>query len=240
RLPKPGFLATPDFGERLSFILAAPALLVGIAPQVLLAAGGIADESNLLPADAASRGVLPQTLGYRVGTSQWLPTAGWIALVLIVAVFAALRSGSVRTISPVYRAGQAAPSATTSSTTASSATTPSATALSERAPMTEAGVTAEESGDISPAAPVDVWHDLAPVFRSSWALPGIDWLLSGVEDESDEEGTLDEATDEDETDAVAAPDETAGPSAGGPGATRITPSKTTTATRGAENTGGPA
>ncbi|HEX6122916.1 MAG TPA: proton-conducting transporter membrane subunit [Ktedonobacterales bacterium] len=168
----PSFLANLTFGEALGAIFAVLALLIGFAPQWLLAVGGVAAASDLVQPDAAANSIVLGRFGYQIGASQWAPTIAWIVLAALAVIFGLLRLGMARVWQPAQTAGYVPALATPEEVEAA-------------------------SGEPPLAEPTEVWKDLAPAFRSSWALPASDWLLSGVEDDT-ETSALVEAGDEDE------------------------------------------
>jgi formate hydrogenlyase subunit 3/multisubunit Na+/H+ antiporter MnhD subunit len=175
----PARKATPfsdlTFGEALGAIFAALALVIGFAPQWLLAVGGIAAAGDLVQPDAAAKSIALQRFGYQVGTSQWAPTIAWIILAVLALIFGLMRLGMARVFRPAQTAGYVP-----------------ALAATEEADMGEAML----------AEPAEVWKDLTPAFHSSWALPAGDWLLSGVEDDAETPDSA-EITDEADEDAEA-------------------------------------
>ncbi len=156
-----------NVGEALGIIFGVLALAIGIVPQWLLAWGAIPAAGDLTQSGTAQASITLETLGYRVAGTEWAPTGAWIALALLAAVFVGLRYGMRRVAAPGALAG-------------------------ETFPTVEEEEHEEESGL---AAPADLWKILEPAFHSGWALPGVNWLLAGVEDEG-EDGVGDEAESE--------------------------------------------
>jgi formate hydrogenlyase subunit 3/multisubunit Na+/H+ antiporter MnhD subunit len=186
---RPGPFANLEFGEALGAICAALALVIGAVPQWLLAAGCVAAAGDLVQPGAAATSIALHAMGYSVGLSQWLPTIAWLAILLLAAVFLGLRYGMARVVAPANLAGQ---------------------------PTLAAAEVEEETEESGLSAPTDLWKDLSPAFRSNWTLPGTDWLLSGVEDDSEaevlpadesEEAEEDELSGEGEEEATVLRDE---------------------------------
>jgi NADH:ubiquinone oxidoreductase subunit 5 (subunit L)/multisubunit Na+/H+ antiporter MnhA subunit len=177
---KAGPFSNLTFGEALGAIFAALALLIGFAPQWLLAGGGLAAAGDLVQPGAVAKDVALRRFGYQIGASQWDPTIAWIILAILVVIFGLMRFGMARVSQPAQTAGYVP-----------------ALALADPAEP-EAVETAEaELGEAPLTEPAEIWTDLTPAFRSSWALPASDWLLSGVEDDSDTAQPA-EALDEEE------------------------------------------
>jgi NADH:ubiquinone oxidoreductase subunit 5 (subunit L)/multisubunit Na+/H+ antiporter MnhA subunit len=149
-------------------VLAALALLVGIAPALLL--GGFSGVATVpvLGLDTLGGLVFTNPLGYGTNASQWAVGVAWITLALVAVVLYIMRPSATRAPSPAFTGGHDA------------GTAQDLTSASEdeslASPLTE---------------PAQAWADLRPAFDSPWALPGGDWLLAGADDEeSDDEAAL--------------------------------------------------
>lgn len=151
-----------DLRELPGLVFAALALVVGIAPQLLLNFGATLAASDLVQYHAMDGAVRTLSLGYTSGSGQWLPTLAWLALVVLVVVFALLRPGGARVAKPALFSGQAAADVT------------DPTAATELATMPH---------------PADTWRDLTPALASVFTLPAGEWLLPVTDEEAVDELT---------------------------------------------------
>lgn len=166
----------PSWGERLRSVqpveliglaLAVLALIIGIVPQWLFLLGGQDAAQSLLQPGTLAPTFQVTTLGYVAGASQWLPSLAWIAVAILV-VLAAL-------VAEIARPSPRVPSP---------ARSPEVSAEAVPVPAGAAALT-----PVGPAAlasmsePAAVWKDLAGAIDSGWTVPGINWLLSDLEEE---------------------------------------------------------
>lgn len=162
-----------DLHHAPGVILAALALVVGIAPQLLFRFGGLLAGNALLQQsglDATTRVTLS---GYSTGAGQWLPTLSWLAVIVLVALLAVVIPRGQRVAKP---------------------------ALAALTPDEDADRPYEMVGLAEPA---DAWDELAPAMQSIWTLPGSLWLLAGTdEDEEPPVLTDDERAAEDDAYAL--------------------------------------
>lgn len=176
----PRRLTVADLRYTPGVILAALALVIGIAPQLLLRVGATLAGNALLTSSGLDTATRVSFSGYSSGPGQWLPTLSWLGVVVLVALLAVLAPRGTRVAAP---------------------------ALATEAAQRDDEDRAREMTGL--AEPVDAWDELAPAMQSMWTLPGSLWLLAGTDedeeppvlanDEDDED--LDEfETDEPETD----------------------------------------
>lgn len=188
--PRPPFRVTRErvlawLVEAPAVLLALLAVIVAVAPQALLAVGAIPGASALLQPGAANT-VVPATLGYAAGPILVLPTLAWLAFAVLLALRVFLVPAGARQTRPVFLAGQAEP---ISAETAGAA---EAVEVAEGAEPAEVAASAEpvEGAEVAELAglpaPDETWHELRPAFTSGWTLPGSEWLLKGLDDESAE------------------------------------------------------
>lgn len=157
------------------------ALLLGIAPQVFLSWTGLPAAGVLVQSGLADSAVLLRPLGYQAQGGTWLPTAAWIAAVLLGLVTVALREGSARIARPVVLAGQE----------------PEAPTELEEAETPQ-----------TLASPVEAWSEVKSSFTSTWANPTYPLLLAGVEDEPGMDETDEFVDDEDAEGGIVEAEET--------------------------------
>lgn len=83
-----------DLHELPAIVLAALALIVGIAPQLLLNFGGKLSATTLVQRGALDSAASVSQLGYVTGVGQWLPSLAWLTVIVLVVVLAFLRPDS--------------------------------------------------------------------------------------------------------------------------------------------------
>jgi hypothetical protein len=151
-------------------ILAVLLVIVAVAPQVLLAAGGARLAAGALVQVGTIDAAAPATtLGYTVGPAQLLATLAWLAILVLAVLRIFIVPVGGREARPLYLAGQK--------------------------PVARAAGEAEEPAEMQDLpVPREAWHELGPAFTSPWALPGSEWLLKGTDDE--EEAVLVEPPEE--------------------------------------------
>lgn len=167
------------------------ALALGIAPQVFLGWTGLPAAGVLVQSGLADGAVTLRPLGYSAVGGAWLPTAAWIAVVLLALVMVALREGTARVARPVVLSGQ------------------------EPEALAELANGANGEAPEALAAPVEVWSEVKSSFTSGWANPTYRVLLLGVEDEVPAGTEAEDAADEEEDGATTPEAE------GKPGATSV-------------------
>jgi formate hydrogenlyase subunit 3/multisubunit Na+/H+ antiporter MnhD subunit len=171
----PRRLTVADLRYTPGVILAVLALVVGIAPQLLLRVGATLAGNALLTSSGLDTATRVSFSGYSSGPGQWLPTLSWLGVVVLVVLLAVLAPRGTRVAAP---------------------------ALATEAAQRDDEDRAREMTGL--AEPVDAWDELAPAMQSMWTLPGSLWLLAGT-DEDEEPPVLandgdDEDLDEFETD----------------------------------------
>ncbi|HEX6797339.1 MAG TPA: proton-conducting transporter membrane subunit [Ktedonobacterales bacterium] len=192
--------ALETLSEAPAVALALLAVIVAVAPQLLLVVGAIPAVGALLPPGEANT-VAAAQLGYSTSTVQALPTLAWGAFVIFFALRIFLVPGGARQTRPIALAGDAAGAAPGEPTPALAPASAATTAPSGAEPVeTQAEAEGETEAEVARELaglpePVDAWADLGPAFRSAWTLPGAEWLVRGVEEESSDA----EAEGEDET-----------------------------------------
>ena len=191
-------------------VLALLAVIVAVAPQLLLVIGAIPAVGALLPPGEANAVVAVQ-LGYTTSTAQALPTLAWGAFVIFFALRIFLVPGGARQSRPITLAGGTAsmpPGEPVPVPVSASAPTSEAVVAGAEQSEGQTDSPVETEGEVARELvglpePVDAWADLGPAFRSAWTLPGAEWLVRGVEEESGatEDESEDGTNDEDETGA---------------------------------------
>lgn len=158
-------------------VLALLAVIVAVAPQLLLAIGAIPAVGALLP-PAQVNTVTATQLGYATDGVQVLPTLAWGAFVIFFALRIFLVPGGARQTRPVALAGLAPsePAPVPVPAVAGAAEGPDAVGTEDERARELVGL----------PEPADAWADLGLAFRSGWTLPGAEWLVRGVEEESGE------------------------------------------------------
>ncbi|MGH2487956.1 MAG: hypothetical protein ACRDHE_18295, partial [Ktedonobacterales bacterium] len=162
-------LTLADLRYTPGVIFAALALVIGIAPQLLLRFGATLAGNALLTSSGLDGATRVSFSGYISGTGQWLPTLSWLGVVVLVALLAVVVPRGSRVAAP---------------------------ALAPEAALGDDEDRAREMAGL--AEPVDAWDELAPAMQSMWTLPGSLWLLAGT-DEDEEPPVLanDDEDDED-------------------------------------------
>ncbi|HEV2459499.1 MAG TPA: proton-conducting transporter membrane subunit [Ktedonobacterales bacterium] len=142
-------------------ILAVLLVIVAVAPQVLIGAGGIRLAAGaLVQAGTIDAAAPATTLGYTVGPAQLLATLAWLAILVLAVLRIFIVPVGGREARPLYLAGQK--------------------------PVARAAEEAEEAAEMQDLpAPREAWHELGPAFTSPWVLPGAEWLLKGTDDEEE-------------------------------------------------------
>ena len=148
------------------------ALAAAVAPQALFALGGVLAAGSLVQFGTVDLAAQTLPMGYSAAGAQWMPTVGWIGLVVLGALFAFLLQGRARVRRPLVLAGQTI--------------TPA---------EDEDRAQAEGLAD-----PVAAWSDLSSAFTSFWTMPGGSRLLRDLDDEAVAEAVNEELADEDELD----------------------------------------
>lgn len=173
-----GRMVTEYLRDLPATLLAALALVAGISPALVIGwFGRMAAESLLVPGSLPTKLTL-ELAGYTIGPIQWLGTLAWLVAALVAgAALLAVRPGAARSTVPVFRSGLAE-----ESSVGTTVVTPSAAEV-----KAEAALDAERSPGLS--EPQVAWSDLRPAFDSAWTLPAGEWLLSGIDDEEDDEST---------------------------------------------------
>lgn len=149
-------------------LIAALALIVGVAPQLLFRFGGLLAGNALLQSSGLDATTHLTLSGYSVGTGQWLPVLSWLAVIVLVALLGVLIPRGQRVAKPglVGETKDDDP---------------------ERG-LEMAGL----------AEPADAWDELAPAMQSMWTLPGSLWLLAGTDEDEEPPLADGEHTPEDE------------------------------------------
>ena len=153
-------------------ILAALALVVGIAPQLLFRFGGVLAGNALLQSNGLDAVTHVSVSGYVTGPGQWLPTLSWLAVIVLAALLAVLIPRGPRVAKP---------------------------ALTAETQFQDTERAQEMTGL---AEPVHAWEELAPAMQSMWTLPGSLWLLAGTDEDeeppvlADDEASPDEVEDD--------------------------------------------
>jgi hypothetical protein len=175
--PPAGRRVTDSLRDLPATLLAALAFVAGISPALVIGwFGRMAAEVLLVP------GSLPANLelelaGYTIGPIQWLGTLAWlVAAVVAGAALLVVRPWAARSTVPVFRSGVAA-----ESPGGTAALQPSSTVVVAEV----ATLDSERSAGLS--EPQVAWGDIRPAFDSVWTLPAGEWLLSGIDDEGDDE-----------------------------------------------------
>ncbi len=186
---------TPSLQELPGVLLAVLAVIVGIAPELLLSLGGKLAAGALVQAGAIDSAVSTSLMGYAAGVGQWLPGIAWLAGLVLVLLVIFLRPAGAREARPVYLAGQ--------------------TPVEAEGPVELAGL----------PEPSSAWQDLDAAFRSAWTLPAAERLLADADateegdmtqpDDFDEADA--DATDETETEEIEAGAPVGDRAVGGPG-----------------------
>ncbi len=158
----------PDLPGLVAALYGLLALAAAVAPQALFALGGVLAAGALVQFGTTDLAAQTLPLGYSAAGAQWMPTLGWIGLVMLGALFAFLLQGRARARRPLVLAGQAVASA-----------------------EEEERAQAEGLAD-----PVAAWSDLSSGFSSFWAMPGGSQLLRDLEDDATEDEADDETEDD--------------------------------------------
>jgi formate hydrogenlyase subunit 3/multisubunit Na+/H+ antiporter MnhD subunit len=95
-----GMAAMRDPRELPGLALAVLALVIGIAPQLLLSFGGELAATELLQLGDLDRTLEVKTFGYVVTAGQWLPTLAWLAVAAVAVLVLVLVPGGARTVKP--------------------------------------------------------------------------------------------------------------------------------------------
>ena len=168
-------LTVADLRYTPGVILAALALVIGIAPQLLLRFGATLAGNALLTSSGLDGATRVSFSGYISGPGQWLPTLSWLGVVVLVVLLAVIAPRGSRVAAP---------------------------ALAPEVAQRDDEDRAREMAGL--AEPVDAWDELAPAMQSMWTLPGSLWLLAGTDEDEeppvlandDEENEDDEDLDE--------------------------------------------
>ncbi|HEV2404082.1 MAG TPA: proton-conducting transporter membrane subunit, partial [Ktedonobacterales bacterium] len=96
----PRRLTVADLRYTPGVILAALALVIGIAPQLLLRVGATLAGNALLTSSGLDTATRVSFSGYSSGPGQWLPTLSWLGVVVLVALLAVLAPRGTRVAAP--------------------------------------------------------------------------------------------------------------------------------------------
>jgi formate hydrogenlyase subunit 3/multisubunit Na+/H+ antiporter MnhD subunit len=99
-----GIAAMRDPRELPGLALALLALVIGVAPQLLVSFGGELAATELLQLGGLDRTLEVKTFGYVVTAGQWLPTLAWLAVAAVAVLVLVLVPGGARTVKPTLAA----------------------------------------------------------------------------------------------------------------------------------------
>jgi formate hydrogenlyase subunit 3/multisubunit Na+/H+ antiporter MnhD subunit len=95
-----GMAAMRDPRELPGLALALLALVIGVAPQLLLNFGGALATTELLQLGGLDRTLEVKTFGYVVSAGQWLPTLAWLAVAVVAVLVLVLVPVGARAVKP--------------------------------------------------------------------------------------------------------------------------------------------
>ncbi len=159
---------TFDWHQAPAVLLAALAVVIGVAPQALLTHGAVDAAASVLPPNALVGVLQTSSGGYTINAAQWYPTLAWCVVLVGAAVMLLVRALVRRPQTAIVVAGE---DVETESIESAEAVT--AQAEPADAPAAVPAI---------PVEPVTAWSDLVPAARSEVLLPGSTWLLAGTDD----------------------------------------------------------